>query len=69
MKLADAMSDAWIEFARSGAPATPKLPSWSPYDAEKRATMVFDDRSELVSDPHGARRQAMKAAVGLSGAS
>jgi len=65
LKLADAMSDAWIAFARDGNPTTPKLPTWSPYDAAKRETMVFNDRSELVSDPYGARRRAMQAAMGL----
>lgn len=66
LKLADAMSDAWIAFARDGSPSTPKLPTWAPYDAGKRATMVFNDRSELVSDPYGARRRAMQAAMGLA---
>jgi para-nitrobenzyl esterase len=65
LKLADAMSDAWIAFARDGSPTTPKLPTWSLYDAVKRETMVFNDRSELVSDPYGARRRAMQAAMGL----
>jgi carboxylesterase type B len=27
-------------------------PSWQPYDLEDRYTMVFDDRSAMVADPH-----------------
>ncbi len=58
--LADKMSGAWIAFARSGNPNTAKLPTWTPYDAQQRATMVFDDTSKVVSDPAGERRIAMQ---------
>jgi para-nitrobenzyl esterase len=54
--LADKMSDAWIAFARSGNPATPKLPAWPSYDARGRATMVFNDECRVVNDPGGAER-------------
>lgn len=64
--LADKISDAWIAFARTGRPATPKLPAWEPYDAARRATMVFDDESELVDDPTGPRREAMQKALKLA---
>jgi para-nitrobenzyl esterase len=64
--LADKMSDAWIAFARTGSPDTPKLPKWTPYDASRRATLVFDDRSEIVSDPTKERRIAMQTVLGLS---
>jgi para-nitrobenzyl esterase len=64
--LADKMSDAWISFARTGNPNTPKLPTWTPYDAASRATMVFNDKSEVVSDPTKERRIAMQAVLGLS---
>ncbi len=49
--LADRMSEAWIAFARSGDPNHDGLPEWAPYDAERRATMVFDDEPALVDDP------------------
>lgn len=63
--LADKMSDAWIAFARSGSPDTPKLPAWTPYDGTRRATMVFDDESKVVDDPTAERRIAMQTALGL----
>ncbi len=63
--LADKMSDAWIAFARSGNPNTSKLPTWTPYDAAHRATMVFNDESKIVNDPTKERRIAMQAALGL----
>ena len=51
--LADKMSDAWIQFARSGDPNNPKLPDWPRYDVNRRATMVFDDQCKVVDDPDG----------------
>jgi para-nitrobenzyl esterase len=60
--LADKISDAWIAFARTGSPDTPKLPAWPAYGVE-RATMVFDDASQIAHDPIRARREAMQAAL------
>ena len=40
--LADKMSQAWIDFARTGNPG------WEAYTREKGATMIFDDVSELT---------------------
>lgn len=54
--LADKMSDAWIAFARTGNPNTPKLPEWPVYDVQKRPTMVFNDESRVANDPGGAER-------------
>ena len=64
--LADKISDAWIAFARTGSPATPKLPAWPPYAGAERLTMVFDDESQVVADPNRARREAMQKALGIS---
>jgi para-nitrobenzyl esterase len=50
--LADKMSEAWLAFARQGNPNTPALPSWSAYAPPERSTMVFDNDSKVVSDPH-----------------
>ena len=57
--LADKVSDAWLALARTGNPSIPKLPAWPPYDAGKRATMVFDDVSAVAEDPIGAERAVM----------
>ena len=55
--LAEKMSSAWINFARHGNPGTPQLPQWPAYDIEERNTMVFNNQSRVVSDPHAEVRQ------------
>jgi para-nitrobenzyl esterase len=50
-KVADAMSAAWIAFARSGSPNGPGLPQWPAYNPQVRATMIFDVASRSVDDP------------------
>jgi para-nitrobenzyl esterase len=54
--LADKMSEAWIAFARSGNPNTPKLPRWPVYNAKTRSTMIFNDVCKVEDDPGGAER-------------
>jgi para-nitrobenzyl esterase len=62
--LADKVSDAWIAFARTGAPSTPKLPAWPAFDAARRATMVLDEESSVVDDPIREERIVMFDALG-----
>jgi para-nitrobenzyl esterase len=49
-QLADAMHAAWVAFATSGNPG------WPQYDLNRRATMRFDTKQELVEDPRSAER-------------
>jgi para-nitrobenzyl esterase len=65
MALADKVSDAWIAFARSGNPNTPKLPHWPALNAQERPTMVIDNVSKMVNDPLREQRIAMFQAMGL----
>jgi len=44
-KVADAMSNAWIAFAKTGNPG------WPAYNPTDRPTMVFDVESKVVNDP------------------
>lgn len=57
-KLADLMSDAWIAFARTGNPNHRGLPEWPAYDADQRATMLFNVPSRVENDPRGEERLA-----------
>lgn len=49
-RVADAVANAWIRFARSGNPG------WAPYVPATRTTMVFDAVSRTVNDPRREER-------------
>ncbi len=51
VSLIDAMQDAWIAFATTGAPDHRGIPTWPKYDTARRATMIFDVSSHVVDDP------------------
>lgn len=57
--LADKVSDAWIAFANTGNPNTPKMPHWPAYTVKNRETMVIDNQSKTVNDPLKEQREAM----------
>jgi para-nitrobenzyl esterase len=46
-ELAAKMSDAWINFARTGNPNTKSLPQWTAFNASNTATMYFDNKCEV----------------------
>jgi para-nitrobenzyl esterase len=54
--LSEHMMDSWLGFARRSQPAHPRLGDWIPYDAERRATMVFDRKSGLQDAPYEVER-------------
>jgi para-nitrobenzyl esterase len=58
--LADLMHASWAAFIRSGNPAIASLPTWLPYDLERRATMIFSDVAHVVDDPQGQVRALWK---------
>lgn len=47
MKLADVMSQSWINFSRTGDPNTEKLPEWPTYNCSEGATMFFNNECEV----------------------
>jgi para-nitrobenzyl esterase len=50
-ELAAKISDAWLNFARKGDPNHPGLPAWPKFNAEQRATMIFNTTCEVKNDP------------------
>lgn len=42
-ELADKISSAWLNFAKTGNPNTEKLPAWPAYASEDGATMILDN--------------------------
>ena len=44
------MSNAWLNFARTGNPNAEDLPTWEPYTIEKGATMYFNNTSEIKNN-------------------
>ena len=58
--LAARVSDAWINFARSGDPNHAGLPRWPVYKPEQGAVMIFDNRCEVKNDPDRAERQVLE---------
>jgi para-nitrobenzyl esterase len=50
LRLGERISAVWTAFARTGNPTTKDMPEWGPYDAQDRATMIFDNDSRIVND-------------------
>jgi para-nitrobenzyl esterase len=60
--LAEKMSNAWVSFARNGNPNHKGLPNWPAFNANQRATMIFNTpESKVVNDPSGEERRALAA--------
>ena len=64
--LAEKVSAAWVAFARTGNPHTPKLPMWPAYSASSRDTMLFNNESRVEQDPDRGPRLLMEQVLKLS---
>ncbi len=53
----DRFASAWVSLAKTGNPNNDRIPKWLPYDATRRATMIFDDETRLEEDPRGEIRR------------
>lgn len=56
-RLADAMSEALLAFARKGDPCAGATSAWAPYSLERRDTMIFDAVPRMQDDPRGGERR------------
>jgi para-nitrobenzyl esterase len=62
--LADTISGLWANFARTGKPDHPALPTWPAYDATKRATLMLDKHCRIENDPRGPERRLWQEITG-----
>ena len=50
-EIADKMSSAWLNFAKTGNPnVIGKLPEWKPYNVQNGTTMYFDKQCRIVNN-------------------
>jgi para-nitrobenzyl esterase len=57
--VADAMSSALVNFARTGNPNGAGVPDWPEYELPGRVTMQFDTVSKATPDPRGEERRLL----------
>jgi para-nitrobenzyl esterase len=57
--LSDKMSDALLQFMKTGNPNTPLLPEWPEYTPEKGETMILNDECIVKNDPDGEGRELL----------
>jgi len=48
---------SWVAMAKNANPNHPKIPNWPAYDANTRATMIFDREVRVENDPRGEIRR------------
>jgi para-nitrobenzyl esterase len=51
------MTDAWVQFARTGDPNHAGIPHWEPFSSQTIPTMVFDNEVLLLPDPDANERK------------
>ncbi len=54
--LADAVSESYITFAKTGNPNNSHVPHWPNFDLQNRPTMIFDDKVRVENDPRKEER-------------
>jgi para-nitrobenzyl esterase len=57
--LADKMSEALLNFMRTGDPNTDKLPVWTKYTSQNGETMIFNEVCEVKNDPDRSARKLL----------
>lgn len=50
-RLSMKMSEALLNFMRTGVPSARRLPEWEPYTTETGRMMILDDKCHMTSDP------------------
>ena len=50
-------ANTWVSMAKNANPNNSKIPTWPPYDAQTRATMIFDKEVRVENDPRSEIRK------------
>jgi para-nitrobenzyl esterase len=50
-------ANSWVSMAKNANPNNSKIPTWPPYDAQTRATMIFDKEVRVENDPRSEIRK------------
>jgi para-nitrobenzyl esterase len=61
-RVADQMSSYWVNFARTGDPNGPGLPTWAPYSPDAPKKMLIGPEPRLADDPDIARLRLLESA-------
>jgi para-nitrobenzyl esterase len=56
-RIAQSFQGAWVEFARSGRPECPGVPSWQQYTGSDQFSMHFNTETRLVVNADGYIRE------------
>jgi para-nitrobenzyl esterase len=56
-RMAKMFATTWATFAKTGNPNNELIPNWSPYNAQTRATMIFDSHTRVENDPRSEIRK------------
>lgn len=56
-RMCDSLASSFLAFAKTGNPNNPHIPEWPPFDAARRATLIFDRNTHMAHDPHGTLRE------------
>ena len=59
--MADRLSRAFVALARDGDPNHSGLTAWTPYDLNRRRTMIMDEPARMEDDPRGDERRLFAA--------
>jgi para-nitrobenzyl esterase len=66
VRLAERVSQAWVNFARHGTPNHAGLPDWPAYSQNHLATMVFDDQCRVVLGPDRDEQDLIREALKIT---
>ncbi len=56
-RMAKAFATTWATFAKTGSPNNDLIPDWPAYNANTRATMIFDSHTRVENDPRSEMRK------------